>query len=194
MCDNGGYYVYDGFTYRPLDKRGISTVGRHVQFQVCNVFDNWLDYLAFQERRHQTGQYLLANDYFLILNGKSNLEEAMRFLRLNPDFMEVRSFMPDTEEGRFLTARVKEATKGTAVDCSSYYAKSVTLLSYIHPKLPKWYLDIIEEQECQKREEEQVRKAMESKKISERKAKVKLTPKGEEQEIILNPRRGGFKL
>ena len=153
-CDSGDYYVFDDKTFRPLDRKSISTIGFHHQFQVCNVFENWLDYLAFQERRHQTGQYLLADDYNLIINGKGNIKEAMQFLRNSPDFLEVRSFMPKTEEGNWLTQRVMEATKGSAIDCSYSYAKTGSLSADILPKLPEWYEEISRKEEERKRKKE----------------------------------------
>lgn len=207
-CDNGSYYVFDGKTYRPLENRGISTMGTHKQFQVCNVFENWMDYLAFQERRHQTGQYWLANDYNVIMNGKGNVDKVMDFLRQNPDFLEVRSFMPATDEGRYLTNRVMEATKGTAVDKTSKYEERGSLAADILPAFPDWYVEecrkLKEQEEARiRREEEKRRKAeilrqestnsrSQSKEKSDVQQPKEKVGKGKEREIVIERPRGGM--
>ncbi|MGI6222399.1 MAG: hypothetical protein ACOYJG_02175 [Prevotella sp.] len=139
-CDRGGYYVFDGKTYRPLNNKSISTGGQHKRFQVCNVFENWMDYLAFQERCRQTGLYNLAKDYHVILNGKGNLDQAKSFFELNSDFLEVRTFMPRNDVGKFLAKRVNEFTKGTSIDCSENYDSTGSLSADILPPLPQWYV------------------------------------------------------
>ncbi len=191
--DNGYYMLFDGKTFRPLHDKSISTIGDHRQFQVCNVFENWLDYLAFQERRHQTGQYQLAQDYFLIINGKENLKQAMDFLRTNPDFTEVRSFMPHTEEGRFLTREISQATQGTAIDCSRYYAEAGSLMRDIRPVPPGWVEKIRNDEEtARKKAEEQERRVRAAQKSASRNGST--TAQTREKEVRNAPKRKGFRL
>lgn len=184
--DNGDYSVFDGKTFRPLFHKGISTVGRQRLYQTCNVFENWLDYLAFQERRHRTGQYLLSDDYHLIINGKANIKEAEEFLRHNPDFMEVRSFMPETDVGKFLTARIMDATKGTVVNCSATHAKDGSILAALRGAPPHWF-------ETYKRQVKEQESAV-TKQTNDVQAKQAITtmPEKPEQNVV-KPRKGSGK-
>jgi len=82
---------------------------------------------------------VMARRYHIILNGKKGIREACEYLKANPDFLEVRCFMPVTEAGTRLFAAINDAVKGTAINRSDLYRGYGSLLGRYAPKVPESY-------------------------------------------------------
>ena len=188
------FMAFNGQVFRQIGEAGMSTVGQRRKDQTCMVYENPLDFLTLMESVIRNNVYpIMARRYHIILNGKRGLAEACEYLRSNPDFLEVRCFMPQNEFGRTAFAAINDAVKGTAVDRSDLFHGFGSLFEKYRPKVPESY---------RKWEVSQVKK--ESKvDVSETKnvGQKEMTPKikkrlssGVEKSAIIDRKEGGLKL
>ncbi len=120
------FMAFNGKMFRQIGEGGISTVGQRRKDQICMVYENPLDLLTLMESATRNGAYpLMARRYHIIINGKRGLAEACKYLKANPDFLEVRCFMPENEFGIKAFAAINDAVKGTAIDRTDMYRGSV---------------------------------------------------------------------
>lgn len=135
-----GYIGFNGNSYRRIGDGGMTSFGERRKNQICMVYENSLDFLALMEQVECNGVYpAMVRRYHIILNGKWGLREACEYLRANPDFLDVRCFMPETEFGNKAYAAINDAVKGTAVDRSEMYRGFGSLLGRYLPKVPEAY-------------------------------------------------------
>lgn len=117
--DNENWYAFTGTSWRPVRDGGISTKGEFRKNQYLYVYENPLDYLSMMEKWHRNRvENAFGSVYHLILNGRQNIGEARQFIKDNPDFLSVKTFFPDTTDGRQLFAEIDDASRGTSVNCS----------------------------------------------------------------------------
>lgn len=132
--------AFNGKTFRSIGDSGMTAIGQRRKDQICMVYENPLDFLALMEAVARNGIYpLMARRYHIILNGKWGLHEACEYLKANPDFLEVRCFMPETEFGRTAFAAINDAVKGTAIDRTDMYRGARSLFGKHLPKVPETY-------------------------------------------------------
>ena len=143
------------------------------------------------ESVERNGVYpVMTRRYHIILNGKKGIREACEYLKANPDFLEVRCFMPASEAGTRLFAAINDAVKGTAINRPDLYSGYGSLLGKYAPKVPESYRKWREAQRVQsvKADERIVRQ-------SEPKPKVTHTPTlGEKKSAVIDRTDGGLKL
>ncbi|MDE7412672.1 MAG: hypothetical protein K2N05_02630 [Muribaculaceae bacterium] len=192
--DSESFIAFNGKVFRQIGEAGMSTVGQRRRDQICMVYENPLDFLTLMESVIRNDVYpIMARRYHIILNGKRGLAEACEYLKSNPDFLEVRCFMPKNEFGQTAFAAINDAVKGTAIDRSDLFHGFGSLFEKYRPKVPESY---------RKWEVSQVKK--ESKvDVSETKnvGQKEMTPKikkrlssGVEKSAIIDRKEGGLKL
>ena len=142
-CENG-FYCFNGVGFRPLDERGITTFGEFREDQNCYVYENAMDFLALMELwgRNRVDS-LFANEYHLILNGSQNLKEAADFIKLNPDFRQVKTFFPNNDEGNVMAEKIFDVTKGTSKNCSHLFEGFESLGDQLKQPVPLQYATAI---------------------------------------------------
>lgn len=142
-CENG-FYCFNGVGFRPLGDPGISTIGEFRQDQNCYVYENAMDFLALMELwgRNRV-ESLFANEFHLILNGSQNLKEAADFIKLNPDFRQVKTLFPNNNEGAVMTSKIFDITKGTSKNCSSLFEGFESLGERLKQPVPLQYATVI---------------------------------------------------
>ena len=189
-----GFMAFDGKTFRSIGDSGITVMGQRRKDQICMVYENPLDFLALMEAVTRNGVYpLIARRYHIILNGKRGLSEACEYLKANPDFLEVRCFMPETEFGRTAFAAINDAVKGTAIDRTDMYRGASSLFGKHLPKVPEAYRKwkalhternmAVEEDKSRNVRQEQL------------KPKLDITPLlGGEKKAVIDRETGGLKL
>ncbi len=134
------FMAFNGKMFRQIGEGGISTVGQRRKDQICMVYENPLDFLTLMESATRNGVYpLMTRRYHIIINGKRGLAEACEYLKANPDFLEVRCFMPENEFGIKAFAAINDAVKGTAIDRTDMYRSFGSLFAKHLPKVPKAY-------------------------------------------------------
>ena len=135
-----GFMAFNGHVFRQIGDDGISAVGQRRKDQTCMVYENLLDFLTLMESVIRNNVYpIMARRYHIILNGKRGLAEACEYLKSNPDFLEVRCFMPQNEFGQTAFAAINDAVKGTAVDRSELFQGFGSLFEKYRPKVPESY-------------------------------------------------------
>ncbi len=138
---NESFMAFNGKMFRQIGDVGMSVIGERRKDQICMVYENPLDFLTMMESVTRNGIHpLMARRYHIILNGKRGLAEACEYLKANPDFLEVRSFMPENEFGRKAFVAINDAVKGTAIDRSEMYRGYDSLFAKHLPKNPETYL------------------------------------------------------
>ena len=106
------FMAFNGHRFRQIGDDGISTVGHRRKDQTCMVYENLLDFLTLMESVIRNNVYpIMVRRYHIILNGKRGLAEACEYLKSNPDFLEVRCFMPQNELGQTVFAARNDAVK-----------------------------------------------------------------------------------
>lgn len=142
-CVNG-FYCFNGVCFRPLEEPGITTFGKFLSNQNCYVYENAMDFLALMELRGRNRvESLFANEFHLILNGSQCLKEAADFIRLNPDFRQVKTFFPNNDEGAVMTEKIFDVTKGTSKNCSSIFNGFESLGDQLKQPVPLQYATVI---------------------------------------------------
>ena len=192
--DGESFMAFNGKTFRQIGESGMSAVGQRRKDQICMVYENPLDFLTLMESVTHNGVHpLMARRYHIILNGKRGLAEACDYLKANPDFLEVRCFMPENEFGRKAFAAINDAVKGTAIDRTDIYRGFGSLFAKHLPKVPEAYLKwkamryaqsvAIEEKETRNVRQEPP------------KQKLDITPLlGGEKKAVIDREAGGIKL
>lgn len=192
--DGESFMAFNGKLFRQIGDTGMSNVGQRRKDQICMAYENPLDFLTLMESVTRNGVYpLMARRYHIIINGKKGLAEACDYLKANPDFLEVRCFMPENEFGKKAFAAVNDAVKGTAVDRSDIYRGCGSLFAKHLPKVPEAYREwqamrsvqsaAIEENETRNVRQEQT------------KPKLDITPfLGGEKRAVIDRETGGLKL
>ncbi len=139
-----GFYCFNGAGFRPLDESGITTIGEFREDQNCFVYENAMDFLALMELwgRNRV-ESLFANEFHLIMNGCHNLKEATDFIRLNPDFRQVKTMFPNNEEGKVMTEKIFDITKGTSKNCSRLFDGFESLGDQLKQPVPLQYATAI---------------------------------------------------
>ncbi|MDE6552443.1 MAG: hypothetical protein K2K98_05725 [Muribaculaceae bacterium] len=134
------FMAFNGQVFRQIGDAGMSTVGQRRKDQTCMVYENPLDFLTLMESVIRNNVYpIMARRYHIILNGKRGLAEACEYLKSNPDFLEVRCFMPQNEFGQTAFAAINDAVKGTAIDRSDLFQGFGSLFEKYRPKVPESY-------------------------------------------------------
>ena len=134
------FMAFNGQVFRQIGEAGMSTVGQRRKDQICMVYENPLDFLTLMESVIRNNVYpIMARRYHIILNGKRGLAEACEYLKSNPDFLEVRCFMPQNEFGHAAFTAINDAVKGTAIDRSDLFQGFGSLFEKFHPKVPESY-------------------------------------------------------
>lgn len=134
------FMAFNGQVFRQIGDVGMSTVGQRRKDQICMVYENPLDFLTLMESVIRNDVYpIMARRYHIILNGKRGLAEACEYLKANPDFLEVRCFMPKNEMGQTAFAAINDAVKGIAVDRSDLFQGFDSLFEKYRPKVPESY-------------------------------------------------------
>ncbi len=182
------FIAFNGKSFRQIGEPGITVFGERRKNQVCMVYENPLDFMALMESVERNGVYLvMAYRHHIILNGRKGIREACEYLKANPDFLEVRCFMPATEAGTRLFATINNAVKGTAINRLDLYRGNVYLFGRYVPKVPESHLKWRAAQRIQavKADERIVRQ-------SEPKPKVTHTPTlGEKKSATIDRKDGG---
>lgn len=192
-CGEGSdnFIAFNGKSFRQIGESGMTVFGERRKDQVCMVYENPLDFMALMESVERNGVYpVIARRYHIILNGRKGIREACEYLKANPDFLEVRCFMPATESGTRLFAAINDAVKGTAINRSDLYRDFGSLLGKYAPKVPESYRKWREVQRVQylKADELIVRQ-------SEPEPNVSNSPiLGEKKSAIIDRKDGGLKL
>lgn len=138
--DRDSFMAFNGQVFRQIGDAGMSTMGQRRKDQICMVYENPLDFLTLMESVIRNDVYpIMARRYHIILNGKRGLTEACEYLKANPDFLEVRCFMPKNEMGQTAFAAINDAVKGTAVDRSDLFQGFDSLFEKYRPKVPESY-------------------------------------------------------
>lgn len=138
--EGDNFVGFNGSSYRYIGEPGISVFGVRRKDQTCMVYENPMDFLALMEQCERNGvRAVMDRRYHIILNGKRGIREACDYLKANPDFLEVRCFMPSTESGARFFAAINDAVKGTAIDRSDLYLGYGSLLSKYAPRVPEAY-------------------------------------------------------
>ncbi len=132
----------------------------------------------------------MARRYHIILNRKRGLSEACEYLKSNPDFLEVRCFMPQNEFGQTAFAAINDAVKGTAVDRSELFQGFGSLFEKYRPKVPESYREW---------KAAQVKKVevSQTKNVGQKEAPRKVenqTSRIVERSAVIDRHKGGFKL
>ena len=134
------FMAFNGQVFRQIGDAGMSTVGQRRKDQTCMIYENPLDFLTLMESVIRNNVYpIMARRYHIILNGKRGLAEACEYLKSNPDFLEVRCFMPKNEFGHAAFAAINDAVKGTAIDRSDLFQGFGSLFEKYRPKVPESY-------------------------------------------------------
>lgn len=134
------FMAFNGQMFRQIGDAGISTMGQRRKDQICMVYENPLDFLTLMESVIRNEVYpIMAHRYHIILNGKRGLTEACGYLKSNPDFLEVRCFMPKNKFGQTAFAAINDAVKGTAIDRSDLFHGFDSLFEKYRPKVPESY-------------------------------------------------------
>ena len=134
------FMAFNGQVFRQIGDAGMSIVGQRRKDQICMVYENLLDFLTLMESVIRNNVYpIMSRRYHIILNGKRGLPEACEYLKSNPDFLEVRCFMPQNEFGQTAFAAINDAVKGTAVDRSELFQGFGSLFEKYRPKVPESY-------------------------------------------------------
>ena len=185
------FMAFNGHVFRQIGEAGISTVGQRRKDQTCMVYENLLDFLTLTESVIRNNVYpIMARRYHIILNGKRGLAEACEYLKSNPDFLEVRCFMPQNEFGQTAFAAINDAVKGTAVDRSELFQGFVSLFEKYRPKVPESYR-IWKAAQVKKVEVSQ------TKNVGHKEAPQKVenqTSRVVERSVIIDRQKGGFQL
>jgi len=189
--DSDNFIAFNGKSFRQIGEPGMTVFGERRKDQVCMVYENPLDFMALMESVERNGVYpVMARRYHIILNGRKGIREACEYLKANPDFLEVRCFIPASESGTRLFAAINDAIKGTAINRSDLYRGYGSLLGRYAPKVPESYRKWRETQHVQsvKADERIVRQP-------EPKPKVTHTPTlGEKKSAVIDRTDGGLKL
>lgn len=189
--DADNFIAFNGKSFRQIGEPGMTVFCERRKDQVSMVYENPLDFMALMEAVERNGVYpVLARRYHIILNGRKGIREACKYLKANPDFLEVRCFMPATESGTRLFSAINDAIKGTAINRSDLYRGYGSLLGRYAPRVPESYRKWREAQRVQsvKADERIVRQ-------SEPKPKVTHTPTlGEKKSAVIDHKEGGLKL
>ena len=184
------FMAFNGKMFRQIGEGGISTVGQRRKDQICMVYENPLDFLTLMESATRNGAYpLMARRYHIIINGKRGLAKVCEYLKVNPDFLEVRCFMPENEFGKKSFTAINDAVKGTAIDRTDMYRGFGSLFAKHLPKVPetyrKWKSMRIEVEEKETRNVRQ----------EQPKPKLDITPLlGGEKKAVIDRETGGLKL
>ncbi len=158
------------------------------------VYENPMDFLALMEQCERNGvRAIMDRRYHIILNGKRGIREACDYLKANPDFLEVRCFMPSTESGAHFFAAINDAVKGTAIDRSDLYRGYGSLLrKYAHrvsETSRKWKAAQVKE--------EAKAKISEVRNVGQKEVKPKLEKRqvpGVEKSAVIDRKDGGLKI
>ncbi len=135
------FMAFNGHRFRQIGDDGISTVGHRRKDQTCMVYENLLDFLTLMESVIRNNVYpIMARRYHIILNGKRGLAETCEYLKSNPDFLEVRCFMPKNEFGHAAFTAIYDAVKGTAIDRSDLFQGFGSLFEKYRPKISESYI------------------------------------------------------
>ena len=185
------FMAFNGHVFRQIGEAGMSIVGQRRKDQTCMVYENLLDFLTLMESVIRNDVYpIMARRYHIILNGKRGLAEACEYLKSNPDFLEVRCFMPQNEFGKTSFAAINDAMKGTAVDRSELFQGFGSLFEKYRPKVPesyrKWKASL--EKKIEVSQTKNVGQNEASQKIKIQKTRVV------EKSAVLDRQNGGFKL
>ena len=183
--------AFNGHVFRQIGDDGISTVVQRRKSQTCMVYENMLDFLTLMELVVRNNVYpIMARRHHIILNGKRGLVEACEYLKSNPDFLEVRCFMPQNEFGQTAFAAINDAVKGTAVDRSELFQGFCSLFEKYRPKVPESY---------RKWKAAQVKKVevSQTKNVGQKVAPQKVknqTSRLVEKSAVIDRQKGGFKI
>ena len=189
--DSDNFIAFNGKSFRQIGEPGMTVFGERRKDQVCMVYENPLDFMALMESVERNGVYpVMARRYHIILNGRKGIREACEYLKANPDFLEVRCFIPASESGTRLFAAINDAIKGTAINRSDLYRGYGSLLGKYALKVPGSYRKWREAQRAQsiKADERIVRQSQPKPNVSNR------PMLGEKKSAIINRKDGGLKL
>lgn len=138
--DTEKFMAFDGSSFHQIGDHAMTVFGEQRKDRICMMYENPLDFLLLMESVRRNGVYpVMARRHHIVINGKRGIDEACGYLRSNPDFLEVRSFMPNTASGSHLFAAINDAVNGTAVDCSVLYNGHGSLLRKYSPRVPESY-------------------------------------------------------
>ena len=125
---NGGYYDLTDNGWRTLGKDSITLLGPARDLQRLCVFENPLDFLALQQKRHSLGtEVFFDSDRYLIINGRKNLDEALGHVATHPEYFNVCCFFSITDSGIELSAKFDDICRGTFRDSSRLYVGHTSL-------------------------------------------------------------------
>lgn len=201
-CDNGDYYMFDGKSFRPQNNPSISTFGEIQKNQNCYVYENPMDFLAMMEIRHRNGvDALFKKDYHLVVNGDRNIEQAVQFLKDNPDFGEVRTILPECEEGEEMFDALNSACRGSIVNCNDIFKGYASLSDKVGIQLPNLVKKVLDNSDEKRRRkelglpsEEEKKDEKEEEKVKEKNLNTKPRGFGKKQTIIIKDERHGLKM
>lgn len=138
--DSESFMAFNGQVFRQIGDAGMTTVDQRRRDQICMVYENPLDFLTLMESVIRNNVYpIMARRYHIILNGKRGLAEAREYLKSNPDFLEVRCFMPQNEFGQTAFTAINDVVKGTAIDRSDLFQGFGSLFEKYRPKVLESY-------------------------------------------------------
>lgn len=195
-CEGDSFYLFNGACYRPAENGGISIIGKQHRDQFCYVYDNWHDCLAMMEQCHRNHIGMICDgSRHLVINGENNVAKAQEFLKVNPDFREVRCLFPKGKYGDKMFLKIAEATGGAATDCSYLYDGLPSMVATIKHPIPKPIAEWFKAQDLEKRDKEvgltrtdKTRKRQqENPHEVVKKPELKIKPEGEVQKLKIEP-------
>lgn len=192
--EGDNFIAFNGSSYRHIGEPGISVFGVRRKDQTCMVYENPMDFLALMEQCERNGvRAIMDRRYHIILNGTRGIREACDYLKANPDFLEVRCFMPSTESGAQFFAAINDAVKGTAIDRSDLYRGFGSLLRKYVPRAPEAY----RKWKAAQVKEEAKAKISEARNVGQNELKPKPEKRpvlGGEKSAVIDRKDGGLKL
>ncbi|MDE7420678.1 MAG: hypothetical protein K2N35_10760 [Muribaculaceae bacterium] len=192
--DRDSFMAFNGLVFRQIGDAGMSTVGQRRKDQICMVYEYPLDFLTLMESVIRNDVYpVMARRYHIILNGKRGLAEAYEYLKSNPDFLEVRCFMPKNEFGQRAFASINDAVKGTAINRSDLFHGYSSLFEKYRPKVPesyrKWKVSLVKKGNKVD--------LSETRNVGQKEEKTKIGTRplsGGEKSAVIDRKEGGLKL
>lgn len=192
--DRDSFMAFNGQMFRQIGDSGMTTFGTPRKDQICMVYENPLDFLTLMESVIRNDVYpIMARRYHIIQNGERGLTETCEYLKANPDFLEVRCFMPKNEMGQTAFATINDAVKGTAVDRSDLFQGFESLFEKYRPKVPESY------RKWKASQVKKENKVDESETVNVRQKEVKKNVDkhplfGVEKSAVIDRKEGGLKL
>lgn len=136
--DNGGTAVFDGKEIRTFLVNGITTLPSKSTTLFYNVFENIMDYLAFQELESRKNWSKSSITCSIILNGESNIDDALKFFRDREGVQPIQCYFPNDRRGKDLYRILARGTGRKLVhDMSDTFSPYRSLCEAVRTEIPQ---------------------------------------------------------